>query len=121
MAGPDLAAVVARMSLVHADAKTVLPGLKPDVVIVDPMHPPRQSSALTRQQMRLLRLLVGSDPDALELIQIAIASARKRVVLKWPLRHRSLEGLPKATYQIRYRTVRYDVFVTPQSSEVSGA
>src|SRR5690349_21896890 len=35
----ELAEVVGRMNLIHGDARDLLPGLKPDVVIVDPMHP----------------------------------------------------------------------------------
>jgi 16S rRNA (guanine1516-N2)-methyltransferase len=103
------------MTLVHADAKDLLPGLRPDVVLVDPMHPPRRNNALVKKEMRLLRDLVGSDPDALELVRTALASARKRVVLKWPLRADALEGLPKPSHRIGGKTVRYDVFMIPRT------
>src|SRR4051794_3750529 len=49
-ASPDLAEVIARMTLIHGDAKDHLPKLRPDVVTVDPMHPPRQNSALVKQE-----------------------------------------------------------------------
>ena len=61
---PELAAVVARMTLMQGDARDLLPGLRADAVIVDPMHPPRTNSAEVKQEMRLLRDLVGTDPDA---------------------------------------------------------
>jgi 16S rRNA (guanine1516-N2)-methyltransferase len=119
-ADPDIAAVVARTTLIHGDAKELLPSLHADVVLVDPMHPPRGNTALVKQEMRLLRELVGPDPDALELMQTALSSAGKRVVLKWPLRAAPLAGLPKPTYSMIGKTVRYDVFVTqPRSSKAS--
>ncbi len=108
---PDLAAVVARMTLLSGDARDLLPSLRADTVVVDPMHPPRTNSAEVKQEMRLLRDLVGTDPDAHELMQAALAADCKRVVLKWPLRAEPLEGLRKPSHSITGKTVRYDVFM----------
>ena len=108
---PELAGVVARMTLVLGDARDLLPGLRADAVIVDPMHPPRTNTAIVKQEMRLLRELVGTDPDALELMRAALAADCKRVVLKWPLRAQPLEGLRKPSHSITGKTVRYDVFM----------
>jgi len=111
-ASPDLAEVIARMTLIHGDARDHLPELRPDVVIVDPMHPPRQNSALVKQEMRLLSGIVGADEDSHELMQVALASARERVVLKWPLRAQPLLESPKPSHQFSGKTVRYEVFMT---------
>ncbi len=108
---PHVAEIVARMTLLYGDAKFLLSRLKADVVIVDPMHPPRKKSSLVKKEMRLLRQLVGADSDSLELMQAALAAARKRVVLKWPLHADALEGLPKPCHQIIGKTTRYDVFM----------
>jgi 16S rRNA (guanine1516-N2)-methyltransferase len=112
---PELAEIVARMTLVHGDAREILPGLRADVVMVDPMHPPRRKTALVKKEMRLLRQLVGTDPDVSELMHAALASSCGRVVLKWPLRADPIAGLPKPSYQIMGKTVRYDVFATPSA------
>ena len=109
---PELAEVVARMTLVHGDAKDELPDLKPDVVIVDPMHPARRNTALVKKEMRQLSAIVGADEDADELMRIALASARDRVVLKWPLRARPLLATPKPSHQFAGKTVRYEVFLS---------
>ena len=109
--GPELAAVIARMTLMLGDARDLLPGLRADAVIVDPMHPPRTNSAVVKQEMRQLRELVGADPDALELMQAALAADCRRVVLKWPLRAQPLAGLRKPSHSITGKTVRYDVFM----------
>ena len=110
--GGAAAETVGRMALLFGDAKALLPKLAPEVVLVDPMHPPRGNSALVKKEMRLLRAIVGSDADANELMHVALATATKRVVLKYPLRADGMAGLPKPSHQIRGNTTRYDVFMT---------
>lgn len=119
-AGPAHAEVVARMHLVHGDSRNLLAGLAPDVVLVDPMHPPRGNSALVKKNLRQVRGLVGADPDALELMEAALAAARGRVVLKWPLRAAPMAGLRAPSHQVIGKTVRYDVFVTKVAGEGTG-
>jgi 16S rRNA (guanine1516-N2)-methyltransferase len=109
---PELAEVVGRMTLIHGDAKDELPELKPDVIIVDPMHPARRNTALVKKEMRQLSAIVGADEDSDELMRIALASARERVVLKWPLRARPLLATPKPSHQFAGKTVRYEVFLS---------
>lgn len=106
-----LAPIAARMTLIHGDAIALLPGLGPEVVLVDPMHPPRTKSALVKKEMRLLRDLVGDDLDSQQLMQTALASATGRVVLKWPLRAVPMPGLRRPSHSITGKTTRYDVFV----------
>jgi 16S rRNA (guanine1516-N2)-methyltransferase len=108
----DLAAIIARMTLLLGDSRELLPTLSPEVVLVDPMHPERTKSALVKKQMRDLRDVVGADPDAHELMDAALAAAQNRVVLKWPLRAAPIVGLRKPSHQILGKTTRYDVFVT---------
>ena len=114
----ELAEVIARMTLIRGDARSLLPELRPDVVIVDPMHPPRRGTALVKQEMRQLSAIVGADEDADELMRIALASARQRVVLKWPLRAAPLLAAPKPSHQLSGKTVRYEVFVTALKSHL---
>lgn len=106
------AAIMERMTLIHGDSIAILPKLSPDVVLVDPMHPPRTKSALVKKQMRDLRDIVGADPDSRQLMEAALSVARSRVVLKWPLRAAAMDGLRKPSHQILGKTTRYDVFVT---------
>ena len=114
----ELAEVVARITLVHGDARQLLSGLAPDVVIVDPMHPPRRNTALVKQEMRLLSSLVGADEDSDQLMRVALAFARERVVLKWPLRAAPLLASPKPSHQFAGKTVRYEVFLTALQAHV---
>jgi len=111
-ASDALAEVVSRMTLIHGDARDYLPNLQAEIVIVDPMHPPRQNSALVKKEMRLLAGIVGADEDSHELMRVALASARDRVVLKWPLGAAPLLETPAPSYQFSGKTVRYEVFLT---------
>jgi len=111
-ADSDVAEIIARMALLQGDAKDLLPDLSPEVVLVDPMHPPRGKSALVKKEMRQIREIVGVDADAAALMQVALASARNRVVLKWPQKADLMAGLPKPSHQITGKSTRYDVFMT---------
>ena len=110
-AGGDVAEAINRMTLIQGDARDLLPSLLPDVVIVDPMHPVRKKTALVKNEMRLLREVVGTDEDSIELMQVALATASERVVLKWPLRASPMEGICRFSHQIVGKSTRYDVFM----------
>lgn len=109
------AALGGRLRLVHGDARAWLaalaPGERPAVVLVDPMHPERGKSALVKQEMRILRGLVGDDPDAAELLAVARAAATRRVVVKRPLHAAPLA--PGPSHTLRGRSTRFDVYLIP--------
>jgi 16S rRNA (guanine1516-N2)-methyltransferase len=110
-AGGEFATIMDRMTLLHGDAKQLLPGLSGHVILVDPMHPPRRNSALVKKEMRLIREIVGIDDDAEELMEVALASARDRVVLKWPRRAEAMKKIPPPSHQFLGKSTRYDVFL----------
>ncbi|MCK4869203.1 MAG: class I SAM-dependent methyltransferase [Alphaproteobacteria bacterium] len=110
-AGGEVAEVIKRMTLLHGDARNLLPTLSPEVVLVDPMHPPQKKSALVKNEMRLIRNIVGMDEDSGDLMKVALATARKRVVLKWPQRADPMEGIAPPSHRITGKTTRYDVFM----------
>jgi len=110
--GGDYAETIGRMTLLCGDSKYLLPGLAPDVVLVDPMHPPRGNTALVKKEMRILREIVGVDADQTELMQVALACAKKRTVLKWPIRADPMPGIRPPSHQIIGKNTRYDVFMT---------
>lgn len=109
--GGRYAETVSRMTLIQGDSRVLLPQLKPQVILIDPMHPPRDKTALVKKEMRLIREIVGTDPDSVELMQIALEAAQNRVVLKWPLRGEPMSGVRKVSHQILGKSTRYDVFV----------
>lgn len=112
--GGEIAQTISRMTLLHGDAKDLLPSLaslKCQAILVDPMHPPRKKSALVKADMRQIRDIVGTDEDSIALMKIALATARKRVVLKWPARADPMPDIGPCTHQITGKSTRYDVFM----------
>lgn len=112
-ASTELSEITDRMTLIQGDAKQLLPDLSPETVLIDPMHPPRTKAALVKGEMRMLREIVGTDEDSLDLMKVALRAASKRVVLKWPRRAAPMNGLQSPSHQIFGKTTRYDVFMRP--------
>ncbi len=110
-AGGVYAEIIARMTLLHGNSIDLLPTLAPEVVLVDPMHPPRGNTALVKKDMRILREIVGEDVDQVELMKAALASARKRVVLKWPQGAAPMDGIRAPSHSFAGKSTRYDVFM----------
>ncbi len=103
-----------RLTFEHADAIVTLPALdpRPDVIYIDPMYPPRRKkSALAKKSIRLVRALVGDDPDSAALLDVARRTAVNRVVVKRPPHAPPLANDPMASYG--GKLVRYDAF-TPR-------
>ena len=108
------APIAERMTVVNADARTYLPTLsdihRPDVIYLDPMYPQRDKSALVKKEMRVLRALLGDDPDAAELPAAAQCCAQHRVVIKRPRRAPPLSSMqPSMCFE--NETTRFDVYL----------
>ena len=111
--------IIGRMTLVKGDAKDLLGEITGEAILIDPMHPPRKSSALVKQELRQVREIVGTDDDAGDLVRLALQHATNRVVLKWPAKADPIEGIRQCTHQIRGKTTRYDVFMTRPETQPS--
>ncbi|MGE0080017.1 MAG: class I SAM-dependent methyltransferase [Thiohalomonadaceae bacterium] len=110
----ETAPILARMTLVHAQAVPWLRGLaeeeRPDVVYLDPMFPHREKSALVKKEMRAFQAVIGADEDADALLDVALAAARRRVVVKRPKGAPFLAGRgPTLDYPTKNH--RFDVYV----------
>ena len=107
--------VESRLKLVHADSATCLlelPGHKqPDTVYLDPMYPPGKAHVLVKKEIRAVQALVGPDQDSTALLEAALQTARRRVVVKRPKRAGWLAERKPST-SIESKKTRYDVYVT---------
>lgn len=103
--------VTVRIKLIHDDAKHFLTTVteKPNVIYLDPMYPHRNKSALVKKEMRILRELVGSDDDSIELFELAYTTTKNRVVVK---RHRLAPTITnkKPTFSLTGKNCRFDVY-----------
>jgi len=83
---------------------------QPDIIYLDPMFPPRNKSAAVKKEMRLVKLLVGDDPDADTLLPSALEHAKYRVVVKRPSYAPHLYQ-KKPSMSIESKGNRFDVYV----------
>lgn len=112
----EVAAIIARMRLYHADSSHQLArvvadsGHVPQVIHLDPMFPHREKSALVKKEMRLFRELAGDDEDAPRLLEAALDVATHRVVVKRPRKAPPIAG-PAPRHHLEEKTSRYDIYV----------
>ncbi len=110
---PELAAALANFNLVEGNAIDILSDLsehdRPEIVYMDPMYPEMKRSVKRKKALEFLRDLVGDDLDARELFQRAWSSAKRRVVVKRPLKGEQLGGEPN--HVLRGKSHRFDVYV----------
>lgn len=87
----------------------------PDIILLDPMFPERQKSALVKKKFQLLQQLespcTGTDEN--ELFEAAVTAAPRRIIIKRPVKGSCLAGI-KPSYSITGKAVRYDCVVIPR-------
>ena len=108
----EVGAIVARMRLLHGNSIELMrawEGEAPQVIYLDPMFPHRDKSALVKKEMRVFRPLVGDDMDAPALLEVALALASHRVVVKRPRKAPCIEG-PKPSHSLEGKSSRYDIY-----------
>lgn len=112
---PEIGAWVRqRMSWIEGDSLDYLRGLagraRPEVVYLDPMYPDRKKSALVKKELRVLRDLIGAQEDAGTLLEVACATATRRVVVKRPKSAPPLSG-PSPSTTVSSVNTRYDIYL----------
>ena len=116
IADPETEAIIKdRLRLQVGDSCNLLEKItadqRPEVIYLDPMYPHRSKSALVKKEMRILRMLVGNDPDAPQLLATALGAATERVVVKRPVKAEPIAG-PAPDMAITGKTGRFDVYFT---------
>ncbi len=108
---PELADAVSRMELFEEDSILALNKMEeaPDVVLLDPMFPERQKSALIKKKFQLLQQLERPCGDEEELLSAAICAKPRKIVIKRPVKGPYLAGR-KPDYSLAGKAIRYDCF-----------
>lgn len=101
-----------RMRLLVGDARDNLRLLAPPpyTIYLDPMYPHSPKSALNKKEMRMIRDIVGDDPDSGELLQVSLSHAVNRVVVKRPKGAEHL-GDRAPSHEILMKNSRFDVYL----------
>lgn len=110
---PDTQDPASRLQLIHDDAAHWLAGRNTaDVVYLDPMYPQNQKSAKAKKEMQLFHaLLQGKTDSGNSLLPLAKQRAKRRVVVKRPIKGVYLNG-EKPDFQVTGRSTRFDVYLT---------
>jgi 16S rRNA (guanine1516-N2)-methyltransferase len=111
---PDTCDIADRIELLHQDGRLFMQSAGGifDTVYLDPMYPVCPKSSLNSLQMRVLRDLVGDDDDSGALWLAAMASARRRVVVKRPQKGASVAS-QSPSFRYLLKSSRFDVYLTP--------
>ncbi len=104
--------IAQQMQLVDVDAISWLQSNRgmADVIYLDPMFPGRKKSAQVKKEMRFFQDVVGGDVDSGELLYAALDAARRRVVIKRPVRSGYIEER-RPDFSINGKTTRYDIYL----------
>lgn len=113
---PELTQVVSRMELIEADSIKEMPLVtcSPDVILLDPMFPERQKSALIKKKFQLLQQLEIPCDDEMALLNAALAAHPRRIIIKRPLKGPSLAD-KKPDYSLEGTSIRYDCILPKQA------
>lgn len=109
---PELKDPVSRMELICGDSVKGMQTLdyKPDIVLLDPMFPARQKSALIKKKFQLIQRLESPCSTEEDLLNAAMVADPKRIVIKRPLKGPFLADR-KPSYSLEGKAIRYDCFV----------
>mgnify|MGYP001574408277 CR=1 FL=1 len=109
----ELAAIMARISLIEGNSAAYLrnnnPSVSADVVYLDPMFPGRKKSAKVKKQMQAFQDIVGADSDADNLLALALDAANYRVVVKRSTGANYLAER-KPSYSLEGKSTRFDIY-----------
>jgi len=106
-------AAAQRMKLVPGQAATrLVSGLAADTVLLDPMFPQDDRSALSRKEMQYFQALLGPDNDEGALFGAAMESGVRRVVVKRPRIAPRIDPTRPADVVFEGKSVRFDVYLT---------
>ncbi len=86
---------------------------RPQVVYLDPMFPARTKSARVKKGLQLLQLVAGDPGDTGRLLQDALDTATRRVVVKRPKKGPFLDNRTPS-FSMTGRTTRFDVYLRPE-------
>ena len=111
-ANPYLINIVNRMTLVNMDSIEAMKNLskKADIILLDPMFPERNKSALIKKKFQLIHNLEAPCSDEEELLNAAFCAKPRKIVIKRPLKGKNLADR-KPDYAISGKAIRYDCFV----------
>ncbi len=111
---PQLRPVVSRMTLHNSDSMEGMGQLDfvPNVILLDPMFPERQKSALVKKKLQMIQKLEEPCTDERQLFLAAVDAKPRKLIIKRPPKGPWLADV-KPDHSIEGKAVRFDCFVNP--------
>lgn len=112
----EVSAIIERMQLIKGDARFLISydsqklNEMPDVIYLDPMFPHRKKTALVKKEMLAFQQLIGDDKDSDELLSVCQQVAKKRVVVKRPIKAPWLDH-KKPSLSMNMKKHRFDIYL----------
>lgn len=112
---PELKDVTSRMEAFYGDSLDAMEALEvsPDVILLDPMFPQRQKSALVKKKLQVIQDLEAPCQDEAYFLKTAMEANPQKLIVKRPPKGPHLAGI-KPDYCLQGKAVRYDCFSWPQ-------
>lgn len=84
---------------------------QPDIIYIDPMFPTSSKSALAKKSMQFLQHITNTQQaDYTSLLELAIETAKKKVIVKRPQKGPYLSGIKPSIEISSKQSTRYDVY-----------
>ena len=111
---PELSEIVGRMEVFHQDSVEAMAQLEipPDVILLDPMFPARQKSALVKKKLQMIQKLEIPCAGEAELLLAAMKARPKKLIIKRQPKGPYLADV-KPDHSITGKAVRFDCIVNP--------
>lgn len=111
---PELAEIVSRMQIFHGNSVDAMEQVEssPDVILLDPMFPERQKTALVKKKLQIIQKLELPCVEEAELFLAAVHAKPRKLIVKRPPKGPYLAGV-KPDYSISGKAVRFDCIVSP--------
>lgn len=108
----ELKNIVKNMTIINQDSVEFLENNNDffDVIYVDPMFPKSNKSRLVKKDMQIFREIVGDDLDSSKILDSALKSNTKRVVVKRMNKSDFLDN-KKPNFSIKGTSIRFDVYI----------
>lgn len=106
--------IVSRMNIICADSIEAMKNIDftPDVVLLDPMFPERQKSALVKNKLQVIQKLEMPCVNEADMFISAVNTNPQKLIIKRPPKGPYLASV-KPDYSITGKAVRFDCIVKP--------
>ena len=108
----ELSNIIQKMEFINDNSIDFMKNIKEnfDVIYIDPMFPKSSKTRLVKKDMQIFREIAGDDIDSKELLNAALKTNTKRIVVKRMLHSEYLDN-KKPNFEIKGTAIRFDIYL----------